>query len=540
MEQEPFKYELDDKMSQLLNAEYPPLLQAIQDEVEVKLSSTEHVKSTNSMDEVSLETEEEEMDREYSQLSNSAVSATAIANKGLIFSLNDTLIQLAQTAKYLATRWLSISSIIRSLLPQNLRDEIDFLSEYINHCWQTGEHLNLPYLFPSDFVTDHTGAVVRINRPISVFVLRSLARSAAGVAVTLLPYVKSKSGIAASKSAHRRIQSHPTFFQPLSSAANSPFRPLVRGVPSTVSSVSSVASNHASDMFRNILSGSKQVCEPDTLSHVSKETASSFSMGIDGNDSDIEEGDTDDISSQMHNVTLASLAEQKRALRRATLEIEIEGHASSDFMGSPRSARRPSVSSTTSMSERDLFRSLGLSNTERNMLASLGTPVADNSTLMSVALDSLKLNTSKQSEGSPLGTPPASASDLNTTASDLNLTDSFIPLTPVSSPIPISSPSPSKNKQSNESPRVQQQQISTSQDTSLEMLGDPSAVSYLSMSTSPLGGKRLKDVADLEWEEFRIREAGIPEEILRLEFEAIRAGLGGNNLKSESNDLDAW
>ncbi|KAI8854543.1 hypothetical protein BC829DRAFT_194638 [Chytridium lagenaria] len=54
-------------------------------------------------------------------------------------------------------------------------------------------------MFPSDFETDRSGAIVKINSSMSIFILRALARAAAGVAISLLPFYRRRTTLRRSR-----------------------------------------------------------------------------------------------------------------------------------------------------------------------------------------------------------------------------------------------------------------------------------------------------------------------------------------------------
>ncbi|KAI9343902.1 hypothetical protein DFJ73DRAFT_505168 [Zopfochytrium polystomum] len=145
---------------------------------------------------------------------------------------------LSRLAIALASRWLSMSTLVSSLLSPALIAELEFLREYLRYCVESETALNLPYLFPADFETDHTGAIVKINQPWTVFLLRSLARTAAGIIVALLPYVRKRKPTrrASSKALSPSLpsdQSVPTSARNLSTAAVASPLQQSRSTPST-------------------------------------------------------------------------------------------------------------------------------------------------------------------------------------------------------------------------------------------------------------------------------------------------------------------
>ncbi|KAJ3044519.1 hypothetical protein HDV00_001946 [Rhizophlyctis rosea] len=117
--------------------------------------------------------------------------AAAALTKPILAHLTDTAQNLATQILTLVTSWLgSTSSLLsKKLLPSELHEEINFLSEYIRLCVQAEQVLQLPLMFPGEYEVDGEGGVVGLKRPVGVFLVRMLARGVVGGVVGLAMYL---------------------------------------------------------------------------------------------------------------------------------------------------------------------------------------------------------------------------------------------------------------------------------------------------------------------------------------------------------------
>ncbi|KAJ3118519.1 hypothetical protein HDU96_000935 [Phlyctochytrium bullatum] len=173
-----FKFEHDDFLLSLLQKAYPSLFTSMEFVGDVSDSTT----VCGSVDENVLESSKHELMEALSGEPGKFDLAKAV----------DALRNSSQAVILLVSRWLSVASLVKALLPPSVRSEIEFLGHYLSYCVENEVALNLPIMFPSDYEMDRSGAIVKINTPAIIFILRSLAKTAAGVAVSLLPYVRPK------------------------------------------------------------------------------------------------------------------------------------------------------------------------------------------------------------------------------------------------------------------------------------------------------------------------------------------------------------
>ncbi|KAJ3219387.1 hypothetical protein HDU67_001606 [Dinochytrium kinnereticum] len=183
-------FEEDPHLVDLLNKTYPPLLSTLSEAG----SSFEAVEvadfpSTRFFEEKQLSNAELAGEKELNQEEDIDLP---LIGKSVISGALDFVCHSSQSVVLLVSRWLSAASLVRMMLPASVQRELEFLGHYLTYCIEAETALNLPLLFPSDFETDRSGAVVKINTPMSVFILRALARAAAGVAITLLPFFRRK------------------------------------------------------------------------------------------------------------------------------------------------------------------------------------------------------------------------------------------------------------------------------------------------------------------------------------------------------------
>ncbi|KAJ3056948.1 hypothetical protein HK097_002326 [Rhizophlyctis rosea] len=121
----------------------------------------------------------------------SIVPHPAALTKHIFTHLTDTASTLATQILTLVTSWITDTSatLTKSLLPSELQEEINFLSEYIRLCVQAEQVLQLPLMFPGEYEVDAEGGVTGLKRPVGVFVVRMLARGVVGGVVGLAMYI---------------------------------------------------------------------------------------------------------------------------------------------------------------------------------------------------------------------------------------------------------------------------------------------------------------------------------------------------------------
>ncbi|KAJ3415906.1 hypothetical protein HDV05_003747 [Chytridiales sp. JEL 0842] len=459
-----FQYESDEQLSALLNEAYPPLLQAI-----VKATECE------SVDSASL--------KGIDEYENYPIENQSI--KSLLGSFQDNLYNFSRAVRIIISQWLPMSAQIRNLLPDHLLNEIDFLSQYIQHSINTREVLDLPLLFPNEFEVDSMGAIVKINRPFSVFILRNLARTVAGVAVALLAYIRHQKMT-------RQIESA---IESCSPPTTSYLKTLVRGVPSTASH----QSTSSYSTFSTLLPEVRQVAEPET---------SHYPVPINYHTGGF----------------LVAAAEKKRELRRATVEAVMTGEAMDLKPQQPSCNRRRTLGANDfdDHPDIDMFGALSLSVTEKKLVASQAPTISTDCSVTSSSPQLPTANTPCTSSASTISSSAPSPLTCSTHASDESLSDSGFT------------------------------EISFDSNITLEDLRCLSVITSTpnkhAIDSSSYDSYSPSSPTDPSWESFKLQQAGIPEDILRLEFEAIRAGLGSDSLSGESgyrrtlfaDELDAW
>ncbi|KAJ3328290.1 hypothetical protein HDU76_010205 [Blyttiomyces sp. JEL0837] len=406
------KFQSDEQLLELLNEAYPPL-RLLADDCAVPQSQMSHYYYAPTRDD------------EATRNSNHV----RISSKVMVHDFNEMFGNVAQSAIAITSQWLSLSSLISYLLPASLRSELEFLGHYLSYCIEEETALDLPYLFPNDFETDHTGAVVKINRPISVFILRALARTAAGVAVALLPIIK---GRRRPKLLTRRT------------STLSMKRPDRKRIGSSESAAA----------FRAI---PEEDYLPSTLVPIDSPVIPAAA-----------EPDSDVKDPSPANPPLSSHIATK------------EGENPISQLSSLR----------VSVDSRDWI----VDTLNRDMQPKSGGETS----VLSPGLDARTLYE---------GSEPASAEveDSQGDIKEHRLKDEFANMVGLGV---------------------------SSEGMSVLVNEKAETVSVVNVHANEV---------DAEWEAFRIREAGIPEEILRLEFEAIRAGMDGPSvLVSDYNDLEMW
>ncbi|KAJ3109434.1 hypothetical protein HDU97_006679 [Phlyctochytrium planicorne] len=175
-----WEFEKDVELQKVLNQTIPSLittLQEVEHQSDIEIAENEHDFADDDS-----ETGSETQD----------IGTVSIAGKSVIANTLDLIRASSQAVVMLVSQWLSAASIVSMVLPVSVRQELEFLGHYLSYCVETETALNLPYMFPSDFETDRTGAIIKINSPMSIFMLRALARTAAGVAVSLLPFFRKR------------------------------------------------------------------------------------------------------------------------------------------------------------------------------------------------------------------------------------------------------------------------------------------------------------------------------------------------------------
>ncbi|KAJ1540245.1 hypothetical protein HK405_011575 [Cladochytrium tenue] len=354
-----------------------------------------------------------------------------------IAHLRQNLGSLAGITVQLVSRWLSVAGLMASLLPQSLRNELAFLGEYLAYCVESETAVNLPYLFPADFDTDATGAIVTIRRPWSVLLLRSLARTAAGVVVALLPFVRGR-------------------------------RTLRRGGASQASTAFAVSGLMApgSSSDRNSVTTPRRT---NSLHRTGSQRAAA----------------APELPLQPVSMAPPHLAASAAARAR------LASAASTDQLPRTDSTARAAWMSVPSS---------GPSTSDLQPLA----PPAHIASPVSTAFPS---PTALAATGSSVTGPP--------TVLDRSFSAPASP--PLPSQAPTLPPAPAAAPRLSSTP-LSRLSATARVDDGAGVPVDPGVA------------------AEIEWDAFRLREAGIPEDILRLEFEAIRAGMASET----ASEIDLW
>ncbi|KAJ3195010.1 hypothetical protein HK101_001338 [Irineochytrium annulatum] len=447
------KFEMDPQLASLLNAALPSLLEAVdEDRTLMDNLMKDPCDSARSVVEVSDE-----------ELEESEPLFEGIIQKCLIPDVGDSIRRMTQSAILLTSQWLSVTSLVRALLPESLRAELEFLGNYLMYCVESETALDLPYLFPADFETDAAGAVIKINQPMSTFILRALARTAAGVAVALLPYVRRRKTL-------KKLQV-------ATIAGGRANRPSLNSVRTPASALTNRLRS-SSLTAAEVVHGGAPAADPQA-------------------------------AEVLPVVPALVLPKETSALAAARPEQELWSgrHELPDLLSKPSDRLKPHMPEGHDFGD----------NVKKMMEATVTkTSITVTSTPAVIQVPSSAMS-------------PMQPSLTRSTAID----------------VPMRRSSSRKKK------------IHANSSVAAASPGGPAGAQTPS-SGSPLGSWRSAEIknasapssltsspelspAGEDWEAFKIKEAGIPLSVLRLEFEALRAGFGGPlNVSGENNILDAW